>query len=122
MLSSQLALYGLEALEEGNPYIAAFISQKTIIEKFSSIPRFKEIWDRAISIAKQLIPEDKQGVVHVQLVFACFLSNTVQIIGDDFDLSIINSHAILHSKSSRINSDGTSTSLIRAEVNIILFA
>jgi len=123
MLSSQLALHGLQPIEYGNPFITSFISQENVIEEFSLIPRFKKIWDRAMQIANRLVPDNHQGVVHVQLVYACFISSTVKIIDDDFDWSIVNSHTILHSKLS-INSKNdteTSASLIKANVNIVLF-
>jgi len=121
MLSSQLALYGLQPIEYGNPFITSFISQEKIIEEFSSIHRFKGIWDKAMEIAHRLVPEDHQGVVQVQLVYACFVSSTVKIIDDDFDWSIVNSHAILHSKLSINSKNETSASLIKANVNVVLF-
>lgn len=121
MLSSQLALHSLQPIENGNPFITSIISQEKIIEEFVSIPRFKVIWDRAMQIANRLIPEDHQGVVRVQLVYACFITNTVKMIDDDFDLSIVNSHAILYSKLSINTKDETSASLIKANVNIVLF-
>lgn len=123
MLSSQLALHSLQPIENGNPFITSLVSQENVIEEFSSIPRFKVIWDRAMKIANRLVPEDHQGVVLVQLVYACFISSAIKIIDDDFDLSIVNSHTILHSKLS-INSKNdteTSASLIKANVNIVLF-
>lgn len=121
MWSSQLALHGLVAIEEGNPYITALISQEETIEKFKSIPRFKEIWDKALGIAQTLIPEDKQGVSHIQLIYVCFVSNTVQLIGDDFNFSAINSHTILHTNHISETAQVTSP-LIKAEVNIVLFS
>lgn len=63
MLSSQLALRDLEAVEDGNPFIATRISQSDIIEALRKHRKFKKAWNKALEHARDLVTED--GIVAI---------------------------------------------------------
>lgn len=75
MLSSQLAQYGLEALRDGDPYVAVPIKQANIISNLKG----SALWEDVIYYADVQAQKSKENgkIVEISILHVDFITNSV---------------------------------------------
>ena len=93
MLSSQLAQYGLEALRDGDPYVAVPIKQAEIISNLKG----SALWEDVIYYADVQSQKSKENgkIVEISILHVDFITNSVVEPTSTFFLDSITNSIIL---------------------------
>lgn len=114
MLSSQLALYGLEALRDGDPYITTLIRQAPIIEAIKSY----KIWEDAVKYAEEQsnVSEGKKEIVAIHILFVNLEQNTINEFFSIDDLNSITVSALFC-----FSPNDSENTIVKTNVALLLF-